>query len=103
MSMGCKYIYTTFQTGLILSIFLISNISLASSYQSEIGLACSSTHSYLSIDPNDKTSTSAVAGVFYLSPIDVDGPLAEAAFISKASYVTAGIGRKKIELFWGTF
>jgi len=97
--MVCKYIYKTFRTGLILYIFLIANISLAGSYQSEIGLAYRSTHSSLSIDSNDKTSTRTVAGVFYLSPIDVEGPLAEAEFISKSSYVTAGLGRKKIDLF----
>jgi len=97
--MNSKYIYTTFRTGLILYIFLISNISLAGSYQSEIGLV----HSSISIDPNDKTSTSVLAGVFYLSPIDVDGPFAEAAFISKASYVAAVVGRSQTDLLGANF
>jgi len=66
---------------------LYASALTATPYQSEVGARYKSVGS----DASDRITTVDVAGVYYLSPIDEVGPLAEAAFLAKASYIGGSI------------
>lgn len=85
--------------GLVLSVF--ASAATASEHNVEIDVIYSNfstDYEYRSQDLDSDTTGVGVAGTFYLDPVNAEsGPLAEAAFITRASAVAVAITKSKTE------
>jgi hypothetical protein len=94
-------------TALLLAAMFVSATTQADDYQFELNL----TGDHASIDSDGASDLDAigVAGTYYFKPVPTDGvPLAEAAFLNKASSLTAAavrseLGDEKIDIFGASF
>jgi len=71
-----------------LAVMFSASGAQAASFQAEAGFQNDTTD----IDSNNDYSIMSVGGTYYLQPVQVSGPHAEAAFLAKASGVKANVG-----------
>lgn len=69
------------------ALFCVAGVQ-AASFQKEAGF----TYDKTDYDPDGDLTIMTVGGTYYLAPVQASGPLAEAAFLAKASGVNAFIG-----------
>ncbi len=70
----------------------LAGVNVAHAYQTEVNAGIS----VIDVDGGDQTTAIAAGGTYYLAPVDVKNyPLAEAAFMNRASNVNAAVGYGK--------
>jgi len=70
----------------------LATVNVAQAYQTEVGAGVS----VVDVDGGDQTTAVTAGGTYYFAPVDVkDYPLAEAAFMNRASNVNAAVGYGK--------